>query len=363
MKRMRRFGAKRWCVSSSWFTILLPVVLVVCACFIVWYWRQPRVRVMTGIRYLCDETAQNEASFLYGLDASKHLKQYINENCEMTGNIRISGMEERNITVNGDYVLRRDLENQKADLSMRVSVLRIPICEVEGYADSEKLYFFVEDYQEEGIAIENPIPLFERITTLEDIYGQSMADLFGSEYKNSWFKKHRIEIQIAEEGKGENDMESFRVQIPCDVEPLTCRVLLTKKNRVKEIEITDSGMIIRLYGDNLDTFEMIQNDNTTIKVIKSMPENEYNLTSTGVAGGEPCQIQGKMKIEYDTQLEEYQIILDDVQWIHNEKKRLQIDMKAKLRKQREEIDWPQDLEQTTFVEPEELLQLSQGVLK
>ena len=108
---------------------------------------------------------------------------------------------------------------------------------------------------------------------------------------------------------------------------------------------------------------MIQNDNTTIKVIKSMPENEYNLTLTGVVGGEPCQIQGKMKIEYDTQLEEYQIILDDVQWIHNEKKRLQIDMKAKLRKQREEIDWPQDLEQTTFVEPEELLQLSQGVLK
>ncbi len=363
MKRIRRFGARLWYVSSNRIIILLPIVLLACAWFIVWYWQQPMVRVMTGIRYLCDETAKKEAFFLYGLDVPKLLMQYINADCEMTGYIRFSGMESCNITVNGDYVLRRDLEHQRADLSMKVSVLRIPVCEVEGYADPDKCYLFVTNYLEEGVAFENIFPLFEKVTTVEDTYGQLVAEPFETKDKNSWFKKHRDEIRIEEEGKGEDGTESFLVKLPGDVKSLTCRVCLTGKNRVKELELLEDGVTIRLYGDNLNTFEMILNDTTSIKAIKLMPENEYIFTLEGIADAEPYQIQGKMKLEHRMEQGDCLIVFDDVECYQNEKKRIQIDVKARLGSLQEEIAKRQDLERTAFVEIDELLQIAREVLR
>lgn len=346
-----------------WITIgiVLAVLVLAGAVFTVNLLKKPEIRLLLAGKNFLEETSQDSAFLLYGLDPQELVKNYVNGDTRYQGQIRISGMKDLNLTVALNYDARRSVGQHRADASVELEVLRFSLGNMDAYLDGQMLYLMAPKFSEEPFAIDTGLTLFQTIP--------EPAELVNAD----WMKAHKRELkQIAKEltvtntgeytrgANGEKETERFRLDVSSkaveetadllgltlldEAKPMTLYLDLSKDNTIRgmDMEVPQEllpGVIttLTLKGDKLQTLECKQESdraNLTLVLERQTDANrEIALQGSiiwkqGMSAGKQHTFRGN--VEWKEKSRGFHIALDDVVIEQDGEKLIQIDGESEL---------------------------------
>lgn len=346
-----------------WITIgiVLAVLVLAGAVFTVNLLKKPEIRLLLAGKNFLEETSQDSAFLLYGLDSQELVKSYVNGDTRYQGQIRISGMKDLNLTVALNYDARRSVGQHRADASVELEVLRFSLGNMDAYLDGQMLYLMAPKFFEEPFAIDMGLTLFQTIP--------EPAELVNAD----WMKAHKRELkQIAKEltvtntgeytrgANGEKETERFRLDVSSkaveetadllgltlldEAKPMTLYLDLSKDNTIRgmDMEVPQEllpGAIttLTLKGDKLQTLECKQESdraNLTLVLERQTDANrEIALQGSiiwkqGMLAGKQHTFRGN--VEWKEKSKGFHIALDDVVIEQDGEKLIQIDGESEL---------------------------------
>lgn len=346
-----------------WITIgiVLAVLVLAGAVFTVNLLKKPEIRLLLAGKNFLEETSQNSAFLLYGLDPQELVKSYVNGDTRYQGQIRISGMKDLNLTVALNYDARRSVSQHRADASVELEVLRFSLGNMDAYLDGQMLYLMAPKFFEEPFAIDTGLTLFQTIP--------EPAELVNAD----WMKAHKRELkQIAKEltvtntgeytrgANGEKETERFRLDVSSkaveetadllgltlldEAKPMTLYLDLSKDNTIRgmDMEVPQEllpGAIttLTLKGDKLQTLECKQESdraNMTL-VLERQEDASREIALQGSVTWKQGMLAGKQhtfrgNVEWKEKSRGFHIALDDVVIEQDGEKLIQIDGESEL---------------------------------
>lgn len=346
-----------------WITIgiVLAVLVLAGAVFTVNLLKKPEIRLLLAGKNFLEETSQDSAFLLYGLDPQELVKSYVNGDTRYQGQIRISGMKDLNLTVALNYDARRSVSQHRADASVELEVLRFSLGNMDAYLDGQMLYLMAPKFFEEPFAIDTGLTLFQTIP--------EPAELVNAD----WMKAHKRELkQIAKEltvtntgeytrgANGEKETERFRLDVSSkaveetadllgltlldEAKPMTLYLDLSKDNTIRgmDMEVPQEllpGAIttLTLKGDKLQTLECKQESdraNLTLVLERQTDANRAIalqgsiIWKQGMLAGKQHTFRGN--VEWKEKSRGFHIALDDVVIEQDGEKLIQIDGESEL---------------------------------
>ena len=346
-----------------WITtgIVLAVLVLAGAVFTVNLLKKPEIRLLLAGKNFLEETSQDSAFLLYGLDPQELVKSYVNGDTRYQGQIRISGMKDLNLTVALNYDARRSVSQHRADASVELEVLRFSLGNMDAYLDEQMLYLMAPKFFEEPFAIDTGLILFQTIP--------EPAELVNAD----WMKAHKRELkQIAKEltvtntgeytrgANGEKETERFRLDVSSkaveetadllgltlldEAKPMTLYLDLSKDNTIRgmDMEVPQEllpGAIttLTLKGDKLQTLECKQESdraNMTL-VLERQEDASREIALQGSVTWKQGMLAGKQhtfrgNVEWKEKSRGFHIALDDVVIEQDGEKLIQIDGESEL---------------------------------
>ncbi len=173
-----------------WITvgIVLAVLVLAGAICIVNLLKKPEIRLLLAGKNFLEETSQDSAFLLYGLDPQELVKSYVNGDTQYQGQLRVSGMKDLNITLALNYDAKRSVSQHRADAKVELEILRFSLGNLDAYLDGQMLYLMAPKFLEEPFAIDTGLNLFQTFP--------EPAELVNAD----WMKAHKKELkQIAQE--------------------------------------------------------------------------------------------------------------------------------------------------------------------
>ena len=346
-----------------WITIgiVLAVLVLAGAVFTVNLLKKPEIRLLLAGKNFLEETSQDSAFLLYGLDPQELVKSYVNGDTRYQGQIRISGMKDLNLTVALNYDARRSVNQHRADVSVELEVLRFSLGNMDAYLDGQMLYLMAPKFFEEPFAIDTGLTLFQTIP--------EPAELVNAD----WMKAHKRELkQIAKEltvtntgeytrgTNGEKETERFRLDVSSkaveetadllgltlldEAKPMTLYLDLSKDNTIRgmDMEVPQEllpGAIttLTLKGDKLQTLECKQeSDRANLTLVLERQEDASReialqgsiIWKQGMLAGKQHTFRGN--VEWKEKSKGFHIALDDVVIEQDGEKLIQIDGESEL---------------------------------
>lgn len=346
-----------------WITIgiVLAVLVLAGAVFTVNLLKKPEIRLLLAGKNFLEETSQDSAFLLYGLDPQELVKSYVNGDTRYQGQIRISGMKDLNLTVALNYDARRSVSQHRADASVELEVLRFSLGNMDAYLDGQMLYLMAPKFFEEPFAIDTGLTLFQTIP--------EPAELVNAD----WMKAHKRELkQIAKEltvtntgeytrgANGEKETERFRLDVSSkaveetadllgltlldEAKPMTLYLDLSKDNTIRgmDMEVPQEllpGAIttLTLKGDKLQTLECKQESDRTNLTLVLERQTDANreialqgsiIWKQGMLAGKQHTFRGN--VEWKEKSRGFHIVLDDVVIEQDGEKLIQIDGESEL---------------------------------
>lgn len=346
-----------------WITIgiVLAVLVLAGTVFTVNLLKKPEIRLLLAGKNFLEETSQDSAFLLYGLDPQELVKSYVNGDTRYQGQIRISGMKDLNLTVALNYDARRSVSQHRADASVELEVLRFSLGNMDAYLDGQMLYLMAPKFFEEPFAIDTGLTLFQTIP--------EPAELVNAD----WMKAHKRELkQIAKEltvtntgeytrgANGEKETERFRLDVSSkaveetadllgltlldEAKPMTLYLDLSKDNTIRgmDMEVPQEllpGAIttLTLKGDKLQTLECKQESDRTNLTLVLERQTDANreialqgsiIWKQGMLAGKQHTFRGN--VEWKEKSRGFHIVLDDVVIEQDGEKLIQIDGESEL---------------------------------
>ncbi len=346
-----------------WITIgiVLAVLVLAGAVFTVNLLKKPEIRLLLAGKNFLEETSQDSAFLLYGLDPQELVKSYVNGDTQYQGQIRISGMKDLNLTVALNYDARRSVSQHRADASVELEVLRFSLGNMDAYLDGQMLYLMAPKFFEEPFAIDTGLTLFQTFP--------EPAELVNAD----WMKAHKRELkQIAKEltvtntgeytrgANGEKETERFRLDVSSkaveetadllgltlldEAKPMTLYLDLSKDNTIRGMDmevpqeiLPGATTTLTLKGDKLQTLECKQESdraNLTL-VLERQTDANREIALQGSIIWKQGMLDGKQhtfrgNVEWKEKSKGFHIALDDVVIEQDGEKLIQIDGESEL---------------------------------
>ena len=138
-----------------WITIGIVLAVLILAGVIctVNLLKKPEIRLLLAGKNFLEETSQDSAFLLYGLDPQELIKSYVNGDTQYQGQIRVSGMKDLNITLALNYDAKRSVNQHRADANVELEVLRFSLGNMDAYLDGQMLYLMAPKFFKEPFAI------------------------------------------------------------------------------------------------------------------------------------------------------------------------------------------------------------------
>lgn len=346
-----------------WITIgiVLAVLVLAGAVFTVNLLKKPEIRLLLAGKNFLEETSQDSAFLLYGLDPQELVKSYVNGDTRYQGQIRISGMKDLNLTVALNYDARRSVGQHRADASVELEVLRFSLGNMDAYLDGQMLYLMAPKFFEEPFAIDTGLNLFQTFP--------EPAELVNAD----WMKAHKRELkQIAKEltvtntgeytrgANGEKETERFRLDVSSkaveetadllgltlldEAKPMTLYLDLSKDNTIRGMDMEVPQELLpgaittfTLKGDKLQTLECKQESNRANLTLVLERQTDANreialqgsiIWKQGMSAGKQHTFRGN--VEWKEKSRGFHIALDDVVIEQDGEKLIQIDGESEL---------------------------------
>lgn len=371
-----------------WITvgIVLAVLVLAGTICIVNLLKKPEIRCLLAGKNFLEETSQDSAFLLYGLDPQELVKSYVNGDTQYQGQLRVSGMKDLNITLALNYDAKRSVSQHRADAKVELEILRFSLGNLDAYLDGQMLYLMAPKFLEEPFAIDTGLNLFQTFP--------EPAELVNAD----WMKAHKKELkQIAQDltvtdtgeytrgANGEKETERFRLDVSAkaveetadllgltlleEAKPMTLYLDLSKDNTIRGVNmevprelLPGAATTLTLQGDKLQTLECKQESdraNLTLALERQTDEDrEFALQGSitwkqGMSAGKQHTFRGN--VEWKEKSKGFHIALEDVVIEQDGEKLVQIDGESKLASWDGIIEQPEeDLDTVKVWELEEL---------
>lgn len=346
-----------------WITIGIVLVVLILAGVIctVNLLKKPEIRLLLAGKNFLEETSQDSAFLLYGLDPQELIKSYVNGDTQYQGQIRVSGMKDLNITLALNYDAKRSVNQHRADANVELEVLRFSLGNMDAYLDGQMLYLMAPKFFKEPFAIDTGLALFQTFPEPAELVTED------------WLKAHKKELkQLAKEltvtdtgeytrgANGEKETERFRLDVSAkaveetvdllgltlldEAKPMTIYLDLSKDNTIRGINmevpqelLPGAITTLTLQGDKLQTLECKQeSDRANMTLVLERQEDasrEIALQGSvtwkqGMLAGKQHTFQGN--VEWKEKNKGFHIALDKVVIEQDGEKLVQIDGESEL---------------------------------